>query len=133
MESDKTKEITGKAGDKDNGKKAPVIEMPTPKQASELDVRTWELQSCRMELLFMEQETVKLRRENSVLKKTIAELNCQLEAHQFDRMQGAINDKVEQVNPRYQEITKKIAADCGIKDPKKMSIDTDTFVVKEIG
>lgn len=133
MESDKTKEITAKVDDKDNGKKAPVIEMPTPKQASELDVRTWELQSCRMELLMMEQETVKLRRENSVLKKTIAELKCQLEAHQYDRMQAAINDKVETINPRYNAITKKIADDCGIKDPKKMSIDTETFIVKDIG
>lgn len=131
MARDKNKEITKE--EKGNGEKKPVIEMPTFKQASELDVRNWELASCRMELLMMEQETIGLRRQISVYKKTIAELTCQLEGHQYDRMQQAVNERIGTVNPRYTALTKKIAEDCGVKDPKKMSIDTESFVVKDLG
>jgi hypothetical protein len=109
------------------------VEMPTPKLAKREDVQSFTIASLEMESLFKDLENINLRRDASQKKKQIAELTAQLEAHQFDRMQYEVNEKIKIINPRYNAISKKIAESVGISDPKKMSIDTETFIVKEIG
>lgn len=110
-----------------------VVEMPTFKQAKLEDAHEYIVASIQMQAFFLEQDNIKLRRDNSVLKKTIAQLQCDVEAHQYDRMQAGVVQKMEIVNPKFNAIAKKIASDAGIDDPKKMSIDTDTFIVRELG